>query len=204
MAQVRRTVEPDVPISAMPNAGFAETMAGRVMYPATPDYFGDYAIAFRDIGVTVIGGCCGTTPDHIRAMRKALDAPAHEHAMIVPLPVLNGHDAALSSEQPTELSRKLAEGKFVVTVEMAPPRSFTAQKVIASAQLLQEAGVDVVNVSDSPMARMRMSPWAVCHLIQDRLNMETGLHFPTRGRKLLRVQAELLAAQPSHLRHILV
>src|SRR5258707_4685867 len=161
IAQVMRTVEPDVPISAMPNAGFPETMAGRVMYPATPDYFGDYAIAFRDIGVTVIGGCCGTTPDHIRAMRKALDAPAREHSMIVPLPVLNGHDAALSSEQPTELSRKLAEGKVVVTVEMAPPRSFTAQKVIASAQLLQEARLDVGCKADNAIDPMRLSASAV-------------------------------------------
>src|SRR5258708_6718910 len=102
IAQVMRTVEPDVPISAMPNAGFPETMAGRVMYPATPDYFGDYAIAFRDIGVTVIGGCCGTTPDHIRAMRKALDAPARGPPMLVPPPGLNGHHWAPASQQPTD------------------------------------------------------------------------------------------------------
>ncbi len=74
---------------------------------------------------------------------------------------------------------------------MPPPRSFTAQKVIASAELLREAGVDFVNVSDSPMARMRMSPWAVCHLIQSGVGLETVLHFPTRGRNLLRVQGDL-------------
>ncbi len=92
----------------------------------------------------------------------------------------------------------------MVTVEMAPPRGFTAQKVIASAHLLQEAGVDVVDVSDSPRARMRMSPWAVCHLIQDRINMETYLHFPTRGRNLLRVQGDLLAAHALNVRNIFV
>ncbi|HLY26028.1 MAG TPA: bifunctional homocysteine S-methyltransferase/methylenetetrahydrofolate reductase [Aggregatilineales bacterium] len=204
IAQIMRTVEPDVPISAMPNAGFPETVGGRVMYPATPEYFGDYAIAFRDFGVTVIGGCCGTMPQHIHEMRKALDAPNRTQSLVVPLPLQNGHDLAVAVEQPTELARKLEAGKFVVTVEMAPPRSFTAQKVIASAQLLQESGVDMINVSDSPMARMRMSPWAVCHLIQDRLNMETVLHFPTRGRNLLRVQGDLLAAHALNVRNIFV
>ncbi|MFN8418633.1 MAG: methylenetetrahydrofolate reductase [Anaerolineae bacterium] len=98
----------------------------------------------------------------------------------------------------------MSKGKFVFTVEMAPPRSFTAQKVIASAQMLQEAGVDYINVPDSPMARMRMSPWAMCHLIQDRLQVETILHFPTRGRNLLRVQGDLLAAHALGIRNIFV
>jgi methionine synthase I (cobalamin-dependent)/5,10-methylenetetrahydrofolate reductase len=204
IAQIMRAVEPDALISVMPNAGFPETVGGRVMYPATPEYFGDYAIAFRDIGVTIIGGCCGTTPGHIAEMHKALTTPERTQSIIVPLPASNGHDHALSPEQPTELAQKLAAGKFVVTVEIAPPRSFTAQKVIASAQLLQEAGVDFVNVSDSPMARMRMSPWAVCHLVQSRISMETVLHFPTRGRNLLRVQGDLLAAHALNVRNIFV
>jgi homocysteine S-methyltransferase len=107
-------------------------------------------------------------------------------------------------EQPTELARKLAAGQFVVTVEMPPPRSFTAQKVIAAAELLREAGVDLINVSDSPMSRMRMSPWAVCHLIQHNVGLETVLHFPTRGRNLLRVQGDLLAAHALQVRNIFV
>ena len=205
IAQIVRAVEPDALLSIMPNAGFPETVSGRVMYPATPEYFAEYAAALRDMGVTVIGGCCGTTPDHIRAMRHALDNPTPALSTLIIQPSTNGHDHQLSSsEQPTELARKLAAGKFVTTVEMAPPRSFTAQKVIASAQMLQEAGADVVNISDSPMARMRMSPWAVCHLIQDRLQMETVLHFPTRGRNLLRVQGDLLAAHALNVRNIFV
>ncbi len=204
IAQIMRAVEPDALISVMPNAGFPELVSGRVMYPATPEYFGDYAIAFRDIGVTIIGGCCGTTPDHIREMRAALDTPARTQTLVVPLYGSNGHERFPSAEEPTELAQKLAAGKFVVTVEMAPPRGFNAQKVIASAQMLQEAGADVVNISDSPMARMRMSPWAVCHLVQHRLNIETVLHFPTRGRNLLRVQGDLLAAHALNVRNIFV
>ncbi|MBX3085873.1 MAG: bifunctional homocysteine S-methyltransferase/methylenetetrahydrofolate reductase [Anaerolineae bacterium] len=204
IGQIMRAVEPDVLISVMPNAGFPEYINGRVMYPATPAYFGDYALAFRNGGMNIIGGCCGTTPDHIRAMREALDNPDRQPIIVLPSPGQNGHEFAATDEQPTPLAQKLAAGKFVFTVEMAPPRSFTAQKVIAAAQMLRDAGADMINVSDSPMARMRMSPWAVCHLIQDRLQMDTTLHFPTRGRNLLRVQGDLLAAHALDIRNIFV
>jgi len=107
-------------------------------------------------------------------------------------------------ERPTDLALKLTAGTFVVTVEMPPPRSFAAQKVMASAELLREAGVDLINVSDSPMARMRMSPWAMCHLIQEQVGLETVLHFPTRGRNLLRVQGDLLAAHALNVRNVFV
>ncbi|MEP0762552.1 MAG: bifunctional homocysteine S-methyltransferase/methylenetetrahydrofolate reductase [Chloroflexota bacterium] len=200
---MRRTV-PEARLSVAPNAGWPEMAGGRVMYPATPDYFGEYALAFQDAGACIVGGCCGTTPDHIRAMRAALDAPAHAR----PAPVIVVEPAELAAsevpEEPTELARKLAAGQFVVTVEMPPPRSFTAQKVIASAELLREAGADFINVSDSPMARMRMSPWAVCHLIQHHVGLETVLHFPTRGRNLLRIHGDLLAAHALDVRNLFV
>jgi 5,10-methylenetetrahydrofolate reductase len=137
-------------------------------------------------------------------MRAALDDPARVHPAILSVTDLAETVVSDVPEQPTELARKLAAGKFVVTVEMPPPRSYNAQKVIASAQLLREAGVDFINVSDSPMARMRMSPWAVCHLIQDRVGLETVLHFPTRGRNLLRVQGDLLAAHALNVRNVFV
>ncbi|MDW8299466.1 MAG: bifunctional homocysteine S-methyltransferase/methylenetetrahydrofolate reductase [Anaerolineae bacterium] len=204
VAQVLRAAQPDLPILVMPNAGYPETVNGRVMYPATPDYFGDYAVTLRSIGVNIIGGCCGTTPEHIRAMRAALDAPDRAPRIVVTSTESSALSSDVAQEAPTRLAQKLAAGKFVTTVEMAPPRSFNAQKVLASAQMLQEAGVDCIDVSDSPMARMRMSPWAVCHLIQDRLGMETILHFPTRGRNILRVQGDLLAAHALNVRNILV
>jgi len=205
VARMMHTAQPATLLMAMPNAGFPETVSGRVMYPATPEYFGDYAVALRQIGAVLIGGCCGTTPEHTRAMRDALDKPLSTGLHISVLSDESApDDHSGSPEQPTELARKLAAGKFVITVEMAPPRSFTAQKVIASAHLLQEAGVDVVDVSDSPRARMRMSPWAVCHLVQDQIGMETILHFPTRGRNLLRVQGDLLAAHALNVRNVFV
>ncbi|MBN1562979.1 MAG: bifunctional homocysteine S-methyltransferase/methylenetetrahydrofolate reductase [Anaerolineae bacterium] len=202
--QLMRQSAPEMRFSVVPNAGWPEMAGGRVMYSATPDYFGDYALAFKDAGACIVGGCCGTTPEHIHAMRVALDDPAREHPTMITVSDIPDAATGEVPEQPTELARKLAAGRFVVTVEMPPPRSYTAQKVIASAELLREAGVDFINVSDSPMARMRMSPWAVCHMIQAQVGLETVLHFPTRGRNLLRVQGDLLAAHALGVRNLFV
>jgi homocysteine S-methyltransferase len=109
-----------------------------------------------------------------------------------------------ASEKPTRLAQKLGDKKFVISVEMDPPRGLSTHKMLAGASLLAEAGADVINVADSPMARMRMSPWAVCDLIQRTVNVETTLHFPTRGRNLLRVQGDLLAAHALGIRNVFV
>jgi homocysteine S-methyltransferase len=102
------------------------------------------------------------------------------------------------------MAQKLMDGRFLVAVEMDPPRGLTTQKLLAGSSLLAEAGADVINVADSPMARMRMSPWAVCRLIQEKVGIETVLHFPTRGRNLLRVQGDLLAAHALGVRNVFV
>jgi homocysteine S-methyltransferase len=190
----------------MPNAGWPERVGGRIMYPANPEYFGEYAMALCDVGAKLVGGCCGTTPDHIAAMRKALDStetgcgpPISELTM----PVEN-LELLLEDEKPSSMARKLADRFFVVAVEMTPPRGLSAHKLIAGASLLAESGADAINVSDSPMARMRMSPWAVCDLIQSNVGIETTLHFPTRGRNLLRVQGDLLAAHALGIRNVFV
>ena len=175
-----------------PNAGWPEQVGGRIMYPADPDYFGDYALSFREAGASIVGGCCGTTPQHIAAMRKALDtAPQINPSHITMLPAEEIGETA--QEQPTQLAQKLGQGKFVISVEMDPPRGLSTYKLLAGASLLAESGADVINVADSPMARMRMSAWAVCDVVQRQVNVETTLHFPTRGRNLLRVQGDLFS-----------
>ncbi|MCS6908840.1 MAG: bifunctional homocysteine S-methyltransferase/methylenetetrahydrofolate reductase [Anaerolineales bacterium] len=194
------------PFSAMPNAGWPEQVGGRIMYPANAEYFGEYALAFCEAGARVVGGCCGTTPAHIAAMRAALDGQAAGCAPSVSelsMPV-ELEEAKPEREPPSHLARKLAEGKFVISVEMDPPRGLSTHKLLAGASLLSEAGADVINVADSPMARMRMSPWAVCELIQRTFGIETILHFPTRGRNLLRVQGDLLAAHALGIRNVFV
>lgn len=204
LRQMREAV-PDGRFSVMPNAGWPERVGGRIMYPAGPEYFGDYALAFRQAGAQFIGGCCGTTPEHIRAMRTALETTASD--AILELPELR--DAASEGEAVGEkvsshLADQFSKGKFAICVEMDPPRGLSTHKIMAGASLLKEAGADVVNVADSPMARMRMSPWAVCELLQNQVGIETTLHFPTRGRNLLRVQGDLLAAHAIGVRNIFV
>ncbi len=202
--QMREAV-PEATFCVMPNAGWPERVAGRIMYPARPDYFAEYALAFHEAGASLVGGCCGTTPEHIAAMRAALDSPAPRpssrpsHVTVVERP-----EPPASPDEPTHLARRLAEGHFVLSVEVDPPRGFSTHKLLAGAHLLAEAGADVINVADSPMARMRMSPWAVCHLIQKEVGVETVLHFPTRGRNLLRVQGDLLAAHALGVRNVFV
>jgi methionine synthase I (cobalamin-dependent)/5,10-methylenetetrahydrofolate reductase len=202
LKQMRQTV-PNGRFWVKPNAGWPQQVGGRIMYPADPEYFAEYAVSFRDAGAHIVGGCCGTTPQHIAAMRRALDAsPAVESPHVTVL----AEDEPIESpqEKPTEFAQKLSAGKFAIAVEMDPPRGLSTHKLIAGASLLAEAGADVINVADSPMARMRMSAWAVCDVVQRRVNVETTLHFPTRGRNLLRVQGDLLAAHALGIRNVLV
>lgn len=186
-----------------PNAGWPEQVGGRIMYPADPEYFGEYALSLRAAGANVVGGCCGTTPQHIAAMKKALDAAPTAVIEVVSSDAVDVVEAA-DETAPSQLAQKLANGKFSICVEMDPPRGLSTHKIIAGASLLYDAGADVINVADSPMARMRMSAWAVCDVVQRQVGVETTLHFPTRGRNLLRVQGDLLAAHAIGLRNVFV
>ena len=187
-----------------PNAGWPEQVGGRIFYPASADYFGDYALSFWRAGADVIGGCCGTTPDHIAAMKSAVESASVKEINGIDISIKTAETEQETAQEPTELAEKLSAGKFVFAVEMDPPRGLSTHKMLAGASLMAEAGADVIDVADSPMARMRMSPWAVCSLIQRRVNIETVLHFPTRGRNLLRVQGDLLAAHALDVRNVFV
>ncbi len=195
-------------VSIQPNAGWPQRMGSRLVYPATPEYFGDYARRFLNVGATLVGGCCGTTPQHIRAMRTVLDeAELHRVTRVqVSVPRGGALAEAVPSEPiaPTALAQKFADKKFVIAVEVDPPRGHNANRIIEAARELKHAGFDVVNIADTPMARMRMSAWALAYLIQRDTQLETVLHFPTRGRNLLRVQSDLLAAHALGVRNLLV
>ena len=203
--RLMRQEAPQARFSVMPNAGWPEQVGGRVMYPSNEDYFGEYAISFCQAGASLIGGCCGTTPQHIAAMRAALDAhPGGCASEVTILQTSETEEASPEDGATSHLAQKLTHGQFIVSVEMDPPRGLSAHKLLAGASLLAEAGADVINVADSPMARMRMSPWAVCDLVQQRVGADTTLHFPTRGRNLLRVQGDLLAAHALGIRNVFV
>jgi homocysteine S-methyltransferase len=206
LISVMKEVVPDMPIAAVPNAGWPEqTKGGRVMYTATPAYFARYTRAFRAVGARLIGGCCGTTDMHIAAMRQALDTPGEN---LIPLPrvklVQRPPAAPTVVDPPTQLAQYLNDGTFVVTVEMSPPKGVGAEPLLQSAHMLKEAGANILNLADSPLARMRMSAWAAAYLVQREVGLETILHFPTRGRNLLRVQGDLLAAHAMGIRNLFV
>ncbi|MFQ5943701.1 MAG: bifunctional homocysteine S-methyltransferase/methylenetetrahydrofolate reductase [Anaerolineales bacterium] len=203
--QAMRLAIPEAKFSVMPNAGWPEQVGGRIMYPATAAYFADYARAYAKAGASVIGGCCGTTAGHIAHMRDAFERTDLDQTPAISIE--NGEDLeklAVGQLGPTHLSSRLEADSFVLSVEVNPPRGLSVEKLLAGAQLLADAGADVINVADSPMARARMSPWAVCNLIQHDVGLETVLHFPTRGRNLLRVQGDLLAAHATGVRNIFV
>jgi len=132
--------------------------------------FGEYALSFREAGANVVGGCCGTTPQHVAAMKKAFETtPAIHIDLGATLSV--DEITAEPAEQPTQLAQKLALGKFAISVEMDPPRGLSTHKLIAGASLLVDAGADVINVADSPMARMRMSAWRCVTWCKGRLGL---------------------------------
>jgi len=203
--RMRQALGPEnvIPLSAQPNAGWPARSGERLMYPATPDYFGEYALSLVEAGATIVGGCCGTTPDHVAAMRVALAGPLRTPP-VIQLKSVAEPEVTVSPEAPTQLAQKLAAGEFVIGVEIDPPKGYAAEKLLAASRMLRDTGADVMNVADNPMARMRMSAWAVCHLIHTRVGMETVLHFPTRGRNLLRVQGDLLAAHALGVRNLFV
>ncbi len=213
--------DPEAAFSVMPNAGFPERVDGRFLYPAGPEYFARYVAPFLENGARLVGGCCGTTPMHIRAMRQALDQAWAERSG-QPVQAKNGAsvytvlepEAGLSvslaggvdeegDEGPTPLLQKLRAGKFVISVEVDPPRGFNAQKQIEGARHAKAVGADAVNVADSPMARVRMGALALTVLIQQQVGIETILHFTTRDRSLMGLQADLIGAHALGVRNIL-
>lgn len=205
LLQMRESVA-DAKYCIMPNAGWPERSGGRIIYPDATAYFAEQAVQFWVNGADIIGGCCGTTAAHTAAMRSALDdVPTKRHVIEVKteeLPESVQLDGIV--HRPTALEGKLANGEFVITVEISPPHGHTTHNIEAAVSFYKDCGVDAINVADSPMARMRMSPWAVCDTIHDKFKMETILHFPVRGRNLLRVQGDLLAAHRIGIRNVFV
>ncbi len=212
-AQVLRVLEamrpfaPGVPLIARPNAGGPSSVGGRFVYPATAEYVGELTGAYLDAGARIVGGCCGTGPAHTASIVAAVRAYAPSPRVSFPGEGPEEEPAAPIRE-PTALEAALGsavagEG-FAITVEMEPPRSFDASTLVAAAETLRDAGATAIDVADSPMAKMRMSAWAACRLIEEQAGIETVLHFPTRGRNLLRLQGDLLGAHALGIRNLFV
>ena len=197
-------------LSALPNAGFPVRAGDRYFYLASPAYFAEYARRFvSELGIAIVGGCCGTTPEHTAAMAEALRTlrPATPLPAAPTVVVVRATEEELAtptaSPEPTTLAQKLAAGKFVVSVELDPPKGSNPNKIIKGAAMLKEQGVDCINIGDSPMARVRMSALALAYLVKEQVGIETIIHFTTRDRNLMAIQADLLGAHAMGIRNII-
>jgi methionine synthase I (cobalamin-dependent)/5,10-methylenetetrahydrofolate reductase len=197
----------EVPVAAMPNAGLPQYVEGRFLYLASPEYFAEFSARALGLGVRIVGGCCGTTPAHIRAMRERIEShlPAEKLAPGAEVHVLEPPPAAETPSDTVEptLLRKLRE-KFVVSVEVDPPRGVNTRKALDAVALMNGRDVDCINIADSPLARIRMSAMSIAALVRARFpSLEIILHFTTRDRNLMGLQSDLLGAHALGIQNIL-
>ena len=193
------------PLSAMPNAGLPQMIQGRLIYLASPEYFAEYARRYAQLGVTLIGGCCGTQPAHIREAKKYLKAQK---------PVKRGEPEKAAAHAATGIrvvpaAEKSPLGaamgkKFTISVEVDPPLGINPQAAIEGAKLLKDMGVDAVNIADGPRAMARMSPMALAVLIKEQVGIETVVHYCCRDRNLLGIQMDLIGAAALGLNNVLL
>jgi len=196
----------DKPLSAQPNAGIPRSIEGRNIYLCSPEYMASYARKFVNAGVTLVGGCCGTTPEHIKAMNSALrmsDAKGNGGFRVITEAKRESTVTPPPLAQRSNLGRKLATGEFVTLVEIVPPKGIDYRKEVEGAKFLKAAGVDAINIPDSPRASARMSNFALCMLIQQQAEIETVLHFTCRDRNVLSMQSELLGAYSTGIKNLI-
>lgn len=195
------------PISIMPNAGLPRYIEGRFIYVSSEDYFGEYARHYLDEGVSLIGGCCGTTPAHIKKMAEVIrdyvrESSTSSHIDVVEIEKEKKSGKEAIPEPVSDFEKKL-QSRFVISVELDPPRGTNPEKVLKGARKLKAAGVEAVNIADSPMARVRMSCLAMAYLVKQKIGLDVVLHFTARDRNLMGLQSDLIGAHAVGIRNIL-
>ncbi|MGH7325596.1 MAG: bifunctional homocysteine S-methyltransferase/methylenetetrahydrofolate reductase [Candidatus Rokuibacteriota bacterium] len=198
-----------VPLAIQPNAGLPSRIGERLMYLSSPAYMADWAGRMLETGARIVGGCCGTTPQHIAAMREAVDRRApvrrrevHPPATARPREAV-GAPGLRTVAAPTVLGRKLEQREFIVTVELDPPRGHTVEKLIQGAKLLKERGVEIVDINDGSLGRVRMAVLPTAILVREATGLDINVHFTCRDRNLMGIQADLLGAHALGIRNIL-
>ena len=200
----------DKPISIQPNAGLPRRIEGRTLYMCTPEYMAEYAKRFFENGARIIGGCCGTTPAHIREIVKAVRAlskvsqtkPAKVHIEITE-EAPKGL-SAVSLKDKSRLGAKLSNGKPITCIELTPPRGVDANTIIDNAKLCSEYGIDAINIPDGPRASARLSPLVTALKIEQATGIETILHICCRDKNLIGLQSDLLGIEAMGLRNVLL
>ncbi len=202
-----------VPISGQPNAGLPRDVGDRKIYMASPEYVAEYARRMVEAGARFVGGCCGSTPAHIKAMRGFVRASAAAidvrpasptHPDVVATATLPAAVAAVPLAERSALGAKLAAGTFIRTVEIVPPRGVDPAPMLAAARALQAAGVDAINLPDGPRAQSRMGALLAGLLVEREVGIETVVHYACRDRNLLGMLSDLLGAAASGLRNLLI
>ena len=199
----------DLPVVIQPNAGLPSRMGERLIYLSSPAYMADYAARMVSAGARRVGGCCGTTPQHVRAMREALDrlVPGRSAARVVSVRRPRAETPELPSlatlAAPTAVQRKLDAGEFLVTVELDPPRGHNIEKLVQGAKLLKERGVEIVDINDGSLGRVRMSVLPTAILVREATGLDINMHFTCRDRNLMGIQADVLGAHAVDIRNIL-
>jgi methionine synthase I (cobalamin-dependent)/5,10-methylenetetrahydrofolate reductase len=195
----------DLPLIAMPNAGMPREVDGRNIYLCSPEYMASFARKLIKAGTQFVGGCCGTTPSHIRSMKsslRAMDAMEVHHSQVKQAPVVSEIEPAPLAER-SRLGGLIAGGTFVTMVEMVPPKGITCERELEGARMLLQNGVHIINVPDLSRAAPRMSSQSLCIQIQQKTGMETLLHYTCRDRNLLSIQSDLLGVSAIGIKNIL-
>jgi methionine synthase / methylenetetrahydrofolate reductase (NADH) len=198
-----------LPVVIQPNAGLPSRVGERLMYLSSPAYMADYAARMIVAGARMVGGCCGTTPQHIHAMRQALDRIAPGRATAGPRATRRARletveaPSLSTTPAPTVLQRKLEDAQFLVTVELDPPRGHNIEKLVQGAKLLKERGVEIVDINDGSLGRVRMSVLPTAILVRDATGLDVNMHFTCRDRNLMGIQADVLGAHAMDIRNIL-
>ena len=196
-----------LPLAAQPNAGIPRSVEGRNIYLCSPEYMANYALKFIAQGVRLVGGCCGTTPEHTRAMKaelrvgEARGRAASTHRASTVAPPKQTPTIPLASR--SVLGAKIARGEFATMVEIVPPKGTDIRKEIEGARFLKSVGVDAVNIPDSPRASARMSNQALSLLIQREVGIEAILHYTCRDRNVLGIQSDLLGAAAVGIKNLI-
>jgi len=202
--QMRRFT--NLPLAAQPNAGIPRSVEGRNIYLCSPEYMASYTRKFANAGVRLVGGCCGTTPDHIRVMKSMLRAGGIKAKTAAPLTKHAPHKAAVEEvplAQRSNLGGKLVRGEFVTMVEIVPPKGMDSRKEIEGGKYLKSVGVDAINIPDSPRASARMSNQALSLLMQKNVDIEAILHYTCRDRNVLGIQSDLLGAAAMGIKNLI-
>jgi len=198
-----------LPVAIQPNAGLPSRVGERLIYISSPQYMAEYAARMIGAGARMVGGCCGTNAEHIRAMREVVDrhAPPSSAARVAeprrarretsPAPTLP------TTAAPTLLRRKLDSGELLVTVELDPPRGHNIEKLVQGAKLLKERGVEIVDINDGSLGRVRMSVLPTAILVREATGLDINMHFTCRDRNLMGIQADVLGAHALDIRNIL-